>query len=149
MNFDRVAHWWDNNPKKDMPTAAMFTSLADNCETLDPEEQSVGITHAVRLLHGTAFGSNAPANGDRDGAWIALLADSGAYESAAIALIPSDATFTGGRLADGSFVAQVILANGVGSHSRTARSLSMAWLAALLRANARAIIEAEAARARN
>jgi hypothetical protein len=130
-----------------MPTPALFTSLADSCEALEPGEQAVGFMRAARLLHGTPPGS-AAVEGKRDVQWIELLADSCAFESAAVALMPLDATFTGGRLADGSFVAQVVLANGVGSHSRTARSLSMAWLAALLRATARAMIEAEAVRPR-
>ena len=79
--------------------------------------------------------------------WISLLADSGAFESAAIALIPRDAIFTGGRLKDGSFVAQVILDGDVGAHSRAAQSLPMAWIAALLRAFARQAIEARSATA--
>lgn len=73
--------------------------------------------------------------------WIELLSDSGAFESAAVALIPRDAIFTGGRLKDGSFVAQVVLDSGAGAHSRTAKSLPMAWIAALLRALARQSVE--------
>jgi hypothetical protein len=58
----------------------------------------------------------------------------GANESAALALMPSTATFTGGRLADGAVIAQVVLGATAAAHSREARWLAMAWLAALLRA---------------
>ncbi len=60
----------------------------------------------------------------------------GAHESAVLALMPTAAVFTGGRLADGSVVAQVVLGGDAAAHSREARWLAMAWLAALLRAMA-------------
>ena len=63
----------------------------------------------------------------------------GAHESAVIALIPTAATFTGGRLGDGSIIAQVVLTEEASAHSREARWLAMAWLAALLRAMARLV----------
>lgn len=78
---------------------------------------------------------------DEESLWVSLLADSGAYESAALALMPANAIFSGGRLAEGRYIAQVTLPSGAGAHSRNARSLAMAWLAALLRALAREMIE--------
>lgn len=60
----------------------------------------------------------------------------GAYESAVLALMPNSATFTGGRMGDGSVIAQVVLGADAAAHSREARWLAMAWLAALLRATA-------------
>lgn len=57
-----------------------------------------------------------------------------AFESAVIALLPPEAVFTTARLVDGAMIAQVQLAPGGGAHSRRARWLAMALLAALLRA---------------
>ena len=110
---------------------------------LGPHEQREGFARVIREI---ADGSNAEEDERRSTAveWIALLSDSGAFESAAVALIPRDAIFTGGRLKDGSFVAQVILSGDVGAHSRAAQSLPMAWVAALLRALARQAVETRA-----
>lgn len=58
----------------------------------------------------------------------------GAYESAVLAMMPNAATFTGGRLPDGTVIAQVVIGPEAAAHSRDARWLAMAWLAALLRA---------------
>ena len=56
-------------------------------------------------------------------------------------MIAPTAIFTGGRMKDGSYIAQVIPEGSAGAHSRNAHSLSMAWLAALLRATAREVVE--------
>jgi len=120
----------------------MLAALADRCEATLPADQGPVFNEALNLLFDMETAPAPAGDVPADMQWIALLADSGAFESAIIATMPADAVFTGGRLADGSFVAQVLLANGVGSHSRAARSLAMAWLAALLRATARAMIEA-------
>lgn len=116
--------------------ADYYSELADWCEQLAPGEQRKGFERVLREL---ADFDLAPDAGRKDVAsqWISLLADSGAFESAAIALVPRDAIFTGGRMKDGSFIAQVIPQGGAGAHSRNASSLSMALLAALLRALAR------------
>lgn len=113
-----------------------YCELADWCELLAPDEQRKGFERILREL---ADFDLAPETGRKDIAsqWISLLADSGAFESAAIALVPRDAIYTCGRMKDGSFIAQVIPQGGAGAHSRKARSLSMALLAALLRALAR------------
>lgn len=62
------------------------------------------------------------------------LARSGAPESAVLALMPPNSAFTAGRMHNGAIIAQVVLEAGNGDHSREARWLAMAWLAALLRA---------------
>lgn len=118
-------------------------NLARWCEQLAPLEQRKGFEKVLGEMA-------QPESGMEDTRlraaldWIGVLADSGAFESAAIALIPRDAIFTGGRLKDGSFVAQVILDGGTGAHSREARTLPMAWIAALLRALARQAVETRA-----
>ena len=114
--------------------------LADACEALDVAGQRWGLAQVLHLLGASAPGAIAPPwsiDGNQpqhDAMWIGLLADSGAFESAALALLPDRAAYTCGRFADGSHVAQVVLPGGVGAHSRGAQSLSMAIAAALLRA---------------
>jgi hypothetical protein len=117
-----------------------LTALADRCETLSADEQRLGFERILRTLgEVTLAPEGMPADGDS--LWVSLLADSGAYESAALALIPPRSVYSGGRLVDGRYVAQIVLPSGAGAHSREARSLAMAWLAALLRALAREMIE--------
>lgn len=106
--------------------------MADWCETLAPTDQGIGFRRAIEELD---FGAGAdPAMQHVAKQWIALLADSGAFESAAIAMIPRSAIYTCGRLADCEFVAEIMLHDGPAAHSRAAQSLSMALLAALMRA---------------
>lgn len=140
MSYQHISEKWLNAALQSGGDADYYSELAGWCEQLAPGEQRAGFDRIMREL--ADFGIS-PDNSRKDVAsqWIALLADSGAFESAAIALIPETAIFTGGRLQDGSFVAQVILQGSAGAHSRGARSLSMAWLAALLRALARQGIE--------
>lgn len=123
-----------------------YCELADWCEELAPDEQRKGFERILREL---ADFDLSPDGGRKDIAsqWISLLADSGAFESAAIALVPRDAIYTGGRMKDGSFVAQVIPQGGAGAHSRKASSFSMALLAALLRALARENFNEQSVRA--
>lgn len=135
--------WWSGFGRNDV-SPGMLGDLAQWCEQLGPHEQRQGFDRVLREL--ADFGN------EREEAlkgaaldWIALLADSGAFESAAIAMIPRDAIYTGGRMKDGSFIAQVILDGGSGAHSREAASLPMAWIAALLRAVARQGVEQRAA----
>jgi len=124
-----------------MTTPEELQSVADRCESLNADEQRQGFDRAMRVLTDKPL---IAADDEDDAVWIGLLADSGAYESAALALLPMRTTFNGGRMADGTFVAQVILPSGAGAHSRAAKSLSMAWVAALLRALAREIVERRA-----
>lgn len=122
-------------------------ALADACEALTHGEQYEGFEKVLPVLLGRGLGPASDEDeptgegANDDLLHVGLLADSGAYESAALAMLPEKATFTGGRLADGGYVAQVVLPSGAGAHSRNARSLAMAWLAALLRAVAREMVE--------
>ncbi len=119
---------------------ARFNDLAGWCEQLTATEQRAGFDRVLREI-----GTNGVV-GDPDRT-VAQFADAGAFESAAIALIPQSAFYTGGRMKDGTFAAQVVPEGGTGAHSRNARSLAMAWLAALLRALARQCVEARSASA--
>lgn len=137
-----TATWW-TSARNAASDPAYYNKLAEWCESLDPAEQGRGFERIMGEIADFG-GSTANARKDAASRWISSLADSGAFESAAIALIPQSATFTGGRMKDGTFVAQVIPEGSAGAHSRNARSLSMAWVAALLRALARQSIEAKA-----
>lgn len=113
--------------------------LADTCEGLEIERQRWGLAQVLHLLGGSAPGT-ASANSSAPqvkAMWAGLLADSDAYESAAIALLPARSVYTCGRLGDGGHIAQVVLPGGAGAHSRGANTLGMAIIAALLRALAR------------
>lgn len=143
MSHEQTGSMWSERFSPSEANPERLNDLALWCEQLGPHEQREGFARVIREI---ADGSNADEDERRSTAveWIALLSDSGAFESAAIALIPRDAIFTGGRLKDGSFVAQVILSGDVGAHSRTAQSLPMAWVAALLKALARQAVETRA-----
>lgn len=144
MSYEQAGSSWWASASNAEPDAEYYNDLAEWCEQLEPSEQRQGFDRVLNQL--ADFGVS-PAGASKDAAsqWIALLADSGAFESAAIALMPRSATYTGGRLKDGSFVAQVIPDGSAGAHSRQAKSLAMAWLAALLRALARQAAEAKGA----
>jgi hypothetical protein len=140
MSHEQTGQAWSTGFATHHADPERLNDLAVWCEEQGTENQRLGFERVLREM--------TEAEGEAEGArratalqWISLLADSGAFESAAVAMIPRGAIFTGGRLQDGSFVAQVILAGGSGAHSRAAHSLSMAWLAALLRALARQSIE--------
>lgn len=135
--------WWTSGGNARQADAQHYNELAEWCERLDPAEQRRGFE---RILGEMTDSGDHGAGTRKDTAlqWVSSLAESGAFESAAIALIPRSATFTGGRMKDGAFVAQVIPEGSAGAHSRNAQSLSMAWLAALLRALARQSIEVQA-----
>ncbi|NLR73086.1 hypothetical protein HGI47_19645 [Novosphingobium sp. ERN07] len=123
--------WW-NRPANGPSDPERLQAIADWCETLAPTEQGVGFRRAIEELD---FGAGAdPAMQKAARQWIALLADSGAFESAAIAMIPRSAIYTCGRLADCEFVAEIMLHDGSAAHSRFAQCLSMSLLAALMRA---------------
>ncbi len=134
------SQWWQGRLARCSARPEELTALADRCETLAPDEQRLGFERTLRTLGDVALAPEGVAD-DSDSLWVSLLADSGAYESAALALIPPAAAFSGGRLEDGRFSAQIVLPSGAGAHSREAKSLAMAWLAALLRAVAREMIE--------
>lgn len=123
--------WW-NRLADGRSDPERLQAMADWCETLAPTDQGIGFRRAIEELD---FGAGAdPAMQHVAKQWIALLADSGAFESAAIAMIPRSAIYTCGRLADCEFVAEIMLQDGPAAHSRAAQSLSMALLAALMRA---------------
>lgn len=123
--------WW-NRPADGLSDPGRLQAMADWCETLGPTDQGTAFKRVIEELD---FGVCAdPAMQQVAKQWIALLADSGAFESAAIAMIPRSAIYTCGRLADCEFVAEIMLQDGLAAHSRAAQSLSMALLAALMRA---------------
>lgn len=123
--------WW-NRRANAQSDPERLQAMADWCETLAPTDQGAGFRKAIEELD---FGAGAdPAMQQVARQWIALLADSGAFESAAVAMIPRSAIYTCGRLAGCEFVAEVKLQDGSAAHSRAAQSLSMALLAALMRA---------------
>ncbi|MBB4612789.1 hypothetical protein [Novosphingobium taihuense] len=135
--------WWSGFGGNDGNPEALG-DLAKWCEQLGPHEQRRGFDRVLRQF--ADFGNEREEELKSAAiGWIVHLVDTGAFESAAIAMIPHDAIFTGGRLKDGSFIAQVILEGGSGAHSRDAASLPMAWMAALLRALARQGVEQRAA----
>lgn len=144
MSYEQGGRSWWAAAQNTAPDAEHYNALAEWCEQLDPSEQRQGFERVLNQLADFDVAGEG-ASKTVAGHWISLLADSGAFESAAIALIPRTAIYTGGRMKDGSFVAQVIPENSAGAHSRHARSLAMAWLAALLRALARQSAEAKGA----
>lgn len=146
MSHEQIGlSWWTAHSPDQESSPARLEALASWCEGLAATEQRLGFERVLREM--TEFDrSEESARKDAASQWITLLSDSGAFESAAVAMIPRDAIFTGGRLKNGSFVAQVILDGGAGAHSRNAQSLPMAWLSALLRALARQAAEGLSAR---
>lgn len=143
MGVEKGHKFWWSRLTSEPSNAEKLHALADWCENLAATDQRAGFEKVIEELDFGPGASAAMQLAARQ--WVALLADSGAFESAAVALIPRNAIYSGGRLADGQYVAQVILQGGGAAHSRAARSLSMAWLAALMRALARQSIEADAA----
>lgn len=143
MSHEQTGNAWFAGFSGGQTDPERLSALARWCEQLAPTEQRKGFE---KILGEIASPQTEDEGGRLSAAfdWIGILADSGAFESAAVALIPRDAIFTGGRLKDGSFVAQVILDGGIGAHSREAQSLAMAWIAALLRAFARQAVESRA-----
>lgn len=123
--------WW-NRPANRPSDPQRLQAIADWCETLAPTEQGAGFRRAIEEFDFGAGADLAMQNAAKQ--WIALLADSGAFESAAIAMIPRSAIYTCGRLADCEFVAEIMLHDGSAAHSRSAQCLSMSLLAALMRA---------------
>ncbi|MGV3510462.1 MAG: hypothetical protein ACO1OX_00520 [Novosphingobium sp.] len=141
MSREETGDAWSDRFGREAASPDRLNELAQWCERLGPHEQRDGFRRVLQEIAPPATSEEA----ERKNAaleWISLLSDSGAFESAAVAMIPRNAIFTGGRLKDGSFVAQVILDGDIGAHSRTAQSLPMAWIAALLRAFARQAVEA-------
>ena len=116
--------------------AEALRDLADHCECAPAEGQA----HVLRLLSPWC---ERAAEGDWSGrqARIEMMLEAGAHESAVIQLFPAGTVYTGGSLADGSCIGQVLVTPGQGAHSRKAATLANAWLAALLRSLARVIEE--------
>lgn len=144
MNFQHsIGDWLVKSASRGMASAEALNRTAERCEQRGPDEQHFGLEDAARAL---GWGE-AEAIGEVSDlvARVIRLSTIGAYESAAIAMMPARTVFTGGALQNDTFIAQVVLESGAGAHSRSAKSLSMAWLAALLRALARQKVEAETA----
>ena len=134
--------WRDLLRLKSSAQPADLDSLADKCEQLPPERQAWGLSQVLHLLHADTLESQRrSANVSTETMWVSLLADSGAYDSAALALLPPECTYSCARLGDGTHSAQVVLPGGVGAYSRGALTLSLAISAALLRALARGMVE--------
>ncbi|MEO0030820.1 MAG: hypothetical protein RIS94_578 [Pseudomonadota bacterium] len=147
MNRESTGHdWRDSFAARCEASPSELHDLAAACENTAPRDQRRAFERVLALLNTGGFAPVRDEPHAEASLPVALLADSGAFESAALALLPTRASFTGGRLADGTFVAQVILPSGAGAHSRAGRSLAMAWLAALLRALAREIVEQRSVR---
>ena len=109
-------------------------NLATECERASGSAQMQCLSAAIELIaRSSQKWPDLVADTDR----AARLAAAGALESAVMSLIPETATLTGARLADGTVVAQVVLSASAAAHSRKARTLAMAWLAACLRALSR------------
>jgi hypothetical protein len=113
--------------------ATAIREMADACENAAPDQEASMLTGIADLLarQGGQLGEHISVVRPT---FNALLA-AGACESAILALIPSGAVFTGGRLSDGTCIAQVVLAGRSGAHSRNAKTLPLAWAAALLRSS--------------
>ena len=121
---------------------ADLEALAQEFEALPQDRQRQGLIEALHFLRIDQPSSQEGAvDREFEATWVGLLADSGAFESAAIGLLPAESVYTCGRLSDGGYIAQVVLPGGAGAHSRGARSLSMALAAALMRALARQTVE--------
>lgn len=133
---------WNFSPSE-MVDAGFYNDLAGWCERLGPEEQAVGFDRVLREIGEPAC--NDDSSRTSFGQRVARLVEAEAFESAAIALLPQSAIYSGGRMKDGSFIAQVIPEGSAGAHSREAQSLAMAWIAALLRAMGRQLAEAKEA----
>ncbi len=140
MYCESPNHWWQSIAIE-ATDPEFLENLAQWCERLEPGDERKGFDRVLREVGEPAV----EPDGDTIAHRVARLVDVAAYESAAIAMIPLGAVYSGGRMKDGSFVAQVIPDESAGAHSRQARSLAMALLAALLRAMARLAAEAKAA----
>jgi len=127
----------DSRPDEDAgpDQTQVLLALAQTCENAGFGQQTGCLVAACELL-GCRWRENYPDPWDEMFNLAHGYALAGAHESAVLAMMPASSTFTGGRLADGSVIAQVLLAPGAAAHSRGARWLAMAWLAALLRAAA-------------
>jgi hypothetical protein len=108
-----------------------FGELAVACEGAGPDLQLACFTAAHRQLAATGHSAGIDEQMIVRSARFAAV---DAFESAALALVPGAAGVTGARLADGTVIAQIVLSPWASAHSRQARLLPMAWLAALLRA---------------
>ncbi|BEU99125.1 hypothetical protein [Novosphingobium olei] len=114
---------------------AKLSDLADQCESLAADRQRWGLARVLQVMGiESPGGAGGEQGASRQGMWISLLADSGAYESAAFALLPVDCQYCASRDDAGLHSATVVLAGGHSASSQGAGSVSMAVCAALLRA---------------
>lgn len=121
-------------------TAAVLRELARRAEQAGFDQQADFITAALDAL-AEPYECLFPGALARCRLSVPPLVQAGAPESAVLTLLPSRASFTCGRMHDGRVIAQVLPDGVTGDHSRDARWLAMAWLAALLRAIATLIDE--------
>lgn len=113
---------------------AEVLELAEFCETAAPGDQEA-ILARVRPLLVEFLGQYGDTEWNERIEEALRLTRLGASESAVLALIPPHIDITAGTFGErSSFVAQVLIPGWGKSHSRKARSIAMAWLAAFLRA---------------
>lgn len=131
-------------PRAQAADNVVLSSLASASEDCEGQHQHLHLSAALEALAPIypALFPNGMAMIERATAFARV----GAAESAVLALIPPDATFTGARLGDASAIAQVVLAPEIGAHSRGGTVIAMAWLAALLRAVEKLAASPEGAR---
>lgn len=117
-------------------TTDLLTNLAVRCEEAAKEDGPALIDAFIELAQDSA---DLPDLTTETAARARLLAAAGAIETAALVLVPTDVTLTGGLFEGRSYaVAQAVLpGQAVGAHSKGARTLGSGWLAAYLRALAR------------
>jgi hypothetical protein len=112
-------------------------TLASLAEGAEPASAAILIARCAPLVE-NCLAHLAPET-SADSARVKALIGAGAAESAVIALMPPGAVYTGGKLGNGSVIAQVVVVPDCGAHSRTASCLALAWLAALLRSLAQGL----------
>lgn len=117
-------------------TMVLMTELAIRWEQARDDEGAALLDEFIELAERTADLPDLPAE---TVAQARMLARVGAIETAALHLVPTTVTLTGGLFEGRSYaVAQAVLpGQSVGVHSKGARTLGAAWLAAYLRALAR------------
>lgn len=117
-------------------TTDRLTELAERWEQAAAEESAALIDAFIDLSQST---QDLPDLAADTVAEARLLARAGAIETAALRLVPTGVTLTGGLFEGRSYaVAQAVLpGQAVGVHSKGARTLGAGWLAAYLRAIAR------------
>lgn len=141
MNYEHAqSSWRADHCLATGLSADDLRDLAGHCEAAPASAQPQVFRRVLRLL---APWCERGTTDDWLGrlARIEMLIGAQAFETAAIELFPTGTVYTGGRLTDASYIAQVLVAPDRGSHSRHSATLANAWLSALLRSLARVIEE--------